>query len=198
MGRTHCSVSPWNETDAGCGTFLLLSLSLFLSLTLTLSLSLFCALVARCPASTCGEWKEPSNRRVHERRFFFLFSLSLPLSFFSLFFFFAFFPFPSPALPLFKAAPLCFRARATFQYRIVVLKKSEWMRWRDKKKKKKKKRGGTIVALLSTTTNFMLLARYWPIPSILPLIYIYIGRLSEVGGEERKWNAVRFAVEGIN
>lgn len=73
-------------------------LPLSFSYSHSLSLSLFCALVARCPASTCGEWKEPSNRRVHERRFFFLFSLSLPLSFFSLFFF-CFFPFPSPALP---------------------------------------------------------------------------------------------------
>lgn len=125
---------------------------------------------------------------VYTRDDFFFFSLFPSLSLSFLFFFLLFslsFSCPPP-LPLFKAAPLCFRARATFQYRIVVLKKSEWMRWRDKKKKKKKKGGGTIVALLSTTTNFMLLARYWPIPSILPLIYIYIGRLSEVGGEERK------------
>lgn len=68
--------------------------------------------------------------------------LSFPPSLFLFSFFFLLFSLSfscPPPLPLFKAAPLCFRARATFQYRIVVLKKSEWMRWRDKKKKKKKR-----------------------------------------------------------
>lgn len=166
MGRTHCSVSLWNETDAGCGTFLL---------SFSLSLSLFCALVARCPASTCGEWKEPSNRRVHERRFFFLLSLSLFL--FSFLFFLLFFPFLLLPLPLFKAAPLCFRARATFQYRIVVLKRRKKASGCDGVTKRKKKREQS-----SRCFRRRRILCCWPDIGrfhLSSLLYIYIGRLSE-------------------
>ena len=82
----------WNETDDDEGRrlwntlcssslpllpFTSLSLSLFLSLlsiSLLLSIppSVLLTLAQPCPASTCGEWKELGNRRIHGRRFFFL------------------------------------------------------------------------------------------------------------------------------
>lgn len=152
-------------------------LPLSLSLSYSHSLSVPLLRVGRS-MSRLDMWRmKGAEQPTCTRETIFFSFLSFPPSLFLFSFFFLLFSLSfscPPPLPLFKAAPLCFRARATFQYRIVVLKKSEWMRWRDKKKKKKKKGGGTIVALLSTTTNFMLLARYWPIPSILPLIYIYI------------------------
>ena len=93
----------WNETDdegAGCGTPFFLFYSLSLSLYLLVSFSPFYCrllflfyLLSLYTASTCGEWKEPGNRRIHDGDDIF-----------------------------FKTATLCFRARATFQYRIVVLK----------------------------------------------------------------------------
>lgn len=170
--------------------------SLSLSLSYSHSLSVPLLRVGRS-MSRLDMWRMKGAEQptcTRETIFFSFLSFPPSLFLFSLFFF-CFFSLSFSSLlplPLFKAAPLCFRARATFQYRIVVLKKSEWMRWRDKKKKKKKKGGGTIVALLSTTTNFMLLARYWPIPSILPLIYIYREAFRGWGGGGRNVSEMRF------
>lgn len=71
------------------------------------------------------------------------------------------------------------------------------MAWQ--KEKEEKKRGGNNRRVAFDDDEFYVVGQILA-DSIYPpsYIYIYIGRLSEVGGEERKWNAVRFAVEGIN
>lgn len=79
MGRTHCSVSLWNETDAGCGTFLL-----------SLPLSRVGRSMSRLDMWRMKGAEQPTCTR---ETIFFLFSLSLS----SFFFFFAF-PSP-PSLP---------------------------------------------------------------------------------------------------